>query len=112
MPLGILFKPSSSNFAVWDTHGYIRIHSNDQRHSYVEHRVCRAQDQPVQSVAWGQENSSNMVFASTASDVWGSYHGFHKAFDVERSTQSRSFSNENAGECLDINLQGKSRLSL
>ncbi|KAI0093147.1 WD40-repeat-containing domain protein [Irpex rosettiformis] len=105
-PSGVSFQPDSPIFAAWDSQGYIRIHKTNNR-QFFERKVCRTEDsQPVQALIWGRERTGNMVFASTASEVWNDHSGYHKVFDAESGAPLRAFNNQNAGECLDVNPRG------
>ncbi len=95
-------------FTVWDSLGHTRIdRGREQR--FFDCRVCQPDEcQPVQAVTWGKEQSRDILFASTASEVWNNYTGFHKAFDVETGKRLCSFDDYGAGECSDVDPRGKS----
>ena len=105
--MGVSFKPQNSAFAVWDTHGKLRLHANDPS-VYSDCVASSTYDrQPIQSLAWGYEGTANLVFTTSASREWGHYSGFHRAFDVESASIIYSIDNEYSGECLDISPRGK-----
>ncbi|GLB41833.1 putative WD40 repeat-like protein [Lyophyllum shimeji] len=62
---------------------------------------------PVGSIAWGHGPTSSHIFASSEGD----FTGFHKAFDVDRSTVAYQFDEEGSGDAMAVTDDG-TRLAL
>ncbi|KAI0694345.1 WD40-repeat-containing domain protein [Cytidiella melzeri] len=107
-PLGVSFKPGTSLFAAWGSQGHVCIHQADAE-DYLECIVPPLNDlQPIQAVAWGREMTNNLVFATSASETWNRYIGFHKAFDIEKDSLLYCIKNDAGGECIDVSSRGDS----
>lgn len=85
----------------------VRIHKNNSVFSEIN--VTPSSDtQPIQSVVWGQQSTSNVIFASSGLEHWNSHNGFHKAFDIEKNKLVHTLDSEGCGECLDVSPRGTS----